>query len=395
MLPSVYLRLSRLLPFSRSFSAFPYFSESEEEPAEPFAPAATESIYNNLLKREKKFLDYLTTNAIAGKGGDGCYTFTRTRGVRRAFPAGGNGAPGGDVWIEATPDAHCLLAPHTIEAECGESGKGKDMDGRRGKDFVLKVPLGTLVYETAAYEKRRLLFDLDTPQKVIVAKGGAGGRGNKMYSRIIEREPGKPGESKKLALELKLIADIGFVGYPNVGKTSLLAALTRACPTIASYPFTTLHPYVGTLKYVDGFKLTIADMPGLIEGAHANKGLGHDFLKHIQRTKALVYILDPTSNLLNDLLVLYDELKRYDSKLVRKPYTVIINKSDLITETERTQVEELREKLGIDVVQVSAKHGSNLSPLVDSFRKLVERLRPKKSPPASDYDVVFSDSKSE
>lgn len=386
----------RFLPsFSRAVSSFPYFSESEDEAPAPFAPSPTESLYTNLLKREKKFLDYVSTTAVAGKGGDGCYTFTRTRGVRRAFPAGGNGAPGGDVCIEATPDAHSLFTPPVIEADSGESGKGKDMDGRRGKDFLLKVPLGTLVYEAAAYEKRRLLFDLDTPQKVVVAKGGTGGRGNKVYSSVIEREIGQLGESKRLILELKLIADIGFVGYPNAGKTSLLAALTRACPTIASYPFTTLHPYVGTLSYVDGFKLTIADMPGLIEGAHENKGLGHDFLKHIQRTKALVYILDPTSHLLNDLLVLYDELKRYDPKLVRKPYTVIVNKSDLVGDAEKAQIAELREKLGMDVVEVSAKFGTNLSPLVESFRTLVERLRPKKKPQANDYEVLFTNPKSE
>ena len=393
MLTGARLRLFSRLLSPRAFASFPDHSDSEEEPAAPFAPAATEAVYSNLLRREKRFADYTTTTVKAGRGGDGCYTFIKSRGVRRAFPAGGNGAPGGDVCIEATSDAHYLYAPPTIEAESGGHGKGKDMDGRRGKDFTLKVPLGTLVFEAPTFEKRRLLFDMDAPQKVVVAKGGEGGRGNKMYSSISEREPGKSGESRKLVLELKLIADIGFVGFPNAGKTSLLAALTRACPKIASYPFTTLHPYIGTLHYVDGFKLTLADMPGLIEGAHENKGLGHDFLKHIQRTKALVYVLDSTSDVEKDLLVLYDELKRYDSRLVRKPYTVIVNKSDLLTESLQIKINELKGKLGMDLLQVSAKHATNLSPLVHSFRMLVERLQPKKELKNNDYEVIFTETK--
>jgi GTP-binding protein len=272
------------------------------------------------------------------------------------------------VYVEAHANVQTLNVTNLVKGKDGGSGKGSDLNGKAGKDSTIKVPLGSVLSENG-----QVVVDLDTPQTYLVASGGKYGRGNKECPQLTAAEHGLPGELRQLIFELKLIADIGFVGFPNAGKTSLLASLTRACPKIASYPFTTLRPYVGILEFTDGLRLSIADMPGLIEGAHLNKGLGHEFLKHIMRTKGLLYVLDATDSPLDRFSALYDELRLFDKELINKPYSIVLNKADIIQ--DRSEIDALKLSLGTDVLEISAKHATNLSPLVVSLRELVERTR--------------------
>jgi GTP-binding protein len=304
----------------------------------------------------------------SGNGGNGCYTFIQPRGFRSKIPAGGNGGKGGDVWISAKSHKKSLKLSKTMKAENGNPGQGKDMHGRGGADKLIFVPVGTIIREVNKFGKIRYLDSLDEPQKkILIAEGGKGGRGNKEHADITEAEKGEPGKRRKLQLELKLIADIGLVGYPNAGKTTLLAALTRACPKIASYPFTTLQPYLGIIEFIDGKRITVADMPGIIEGAAEGKGLGHDFLKHIQRTKGLVYVLDINDNPERTLLTLYNELKLFDEKLIQKPFTIVLNKADLVEDSESK-----KKVFGDKAVVISAKYGKGLFELVSQFQEILK-----------------------
>lgn len=351
----------------RLFSKF--FKElSDSSDGEVISNIGREVLFSNKFKREKIFRDKISSHFQAGKGGDGVHSFIKRRYDRRAFPSGGSGGKGGSIFIEAHPCVQTLSIPSLVKGKDGGNGKGSDKDGPAGDDLTLRVPLGTVIIE-----KDQIVHDLDTPASVLVAAGGRPGRGNKDMPQLDFAEKGLIGDSKRLLFELKLIADIGFVGFPNAGKTSLLASLTRACPKIASYPFTTLRPYVGILEFSDGCRLSIADMPGLIEGAHENKGLGHQFLKHILRTKGLLYVLDATDSPLDRLTSLFDELGLFDKELLRKPYSIVLNKSDIVE--DRTEIDALKQTLGIDVLEISAKHALNLGPLVASLRELVEKTR--------------------
>ena len=356
-------KFSKYFPISSSSSSSSGGSDLEND----IKQITTEQITNNILRLDKTFIDYVKINVKSGKGGDGCYTFIQPRGYRSKIAAGGNGGKGGDVYIQATETKKTLNMLKTFSAEDGEHGKGKDMNGVGGKNIIISVPVGTYVREINRFGKKRLLANLDTPGKVLIAEGGKGGRGNKEFSQITTKEVGEPGKSKIIELELKLIADIGFVGYPNAGKTSLLAALTRACPKIASYPFTTLQPYIGIIDFIDGFRISVADMPGIIEGAHAGKGLGHDFLKHIQRTKGLVYVLDIADNPSAALVTLYNELRLFDTKLIEKPFTVVLNKSDLLEDTKPIEAE-----LGNKALVISAKYGQGLIQLFNQMKELIK-----------------------
>lgn len=353
----------------RTFSKyFPSHSSSSSSGSDSDPPTVTtEQITQNILRLDKTFIDYVKVAITSGTGGDGCYTFIQPRGFRSKIAAGGNGGKGGDVYIEATPEKRTLNMLKTFAAGPGEHGKGKDMDGAGGKNCTIKVPIGTIVREVNKLGKKRTLANFDTAGKVLISEGGKGGRGNKEFPNVTEKEKGEEGKAKTLELELKLIADIGLVGYPNAGKTSLLASLTRACPKIASYPFTTIQPYVGVIDFIDGFRISVADMPGIIEGAHAGKGLGYEFLKHIQRTKALIYVLDISNDPNQALITLYNELNLYDTKLVNKPFVVVLNKADLMSDT--TEVEK---KFGGKALVISAKYGLGLTQLVDHLRKMVE-----------------------
>lgn len=344
------------------------------------------------------FVDEVKVYAQAGHGGKGCVAFHREAFVPKGGPSGGNGGRGGDVILQADHDLNNLIAqfynPRLI-AEEGKPGLGKGMDGRAGKDLVVKVPCGTLVWRIEAAppaepdppgdeqsevparlpistQRRPVLrtsagarameVDLDKPEtepgqagcdptgqgelvvdltehgrRFILCKGGRGGLGNRNFATARRQtprfaQPGEPGQSGQFRLELRLIADVGLVGYPNAGKSTLLAAISKARPKIAAYPFTTLHPQIGIVEFPDFFRLTVCDVPGLIEGAHQNVGLGHAFLRHIERCKMLVLLLDMAGTdgraPWDDYKQLLQELGLYDAKLLERPRLVVANKMD-------------------------------------------------------------------
>jgi len=282
---------------------------------------------------EKGFIDRVRIWVEGGHGGDGCISFRREKYVPRGGPDGGNGGDGGDVILEVDPNLNTLIDyvfKRHFKAGRGAHGKGKNQTGRKGEDIILKVPPGTLVYEDD-----KLLGELLTPgDRLVVARGGKGGRGNAAFRSSTNQAPrvaekGQPGEKKSLILELKLLADIGLVGYPNAGKSTLLRRLTDARPKVAAYPFTTLTPILGTLIGTNRH-IVIADIPGIIDGAHMGKGLGIEFLRHIERTRLLLYVLDITQDPVNQFTALQDELREYNPLLLQKPYIIAINKIDLV-----------------------------------------------------------------
>ena len=244
------------------------------------------------------FVDKATITVKAGDGGNGCCSFHREKFVPRGGPDGGDGGAGGNVILEATNSEQSLQAlvyNRHYQAQNGPGGKGSNLHGRKAPDITLKVPVGTVVTDRSTGE---VIADMDEAgRQIVVARGGRGGRGNPRFATQTNRaprewEPGEPGEEREIGLELKTIADVGLVGYPNAGKSTLLRAVSAARPKVAPYPFTTLHPVVGVIEYPDYSRITMADIPGLIEGAHDNVGLGHAFLKHIERTTVLAYVLD-------------------------------------------------------------------------------------------------------
>jgi GTP-binding protein len=366
------------------------------------------------------FVDEVKIYAKAGDGGNGCVAFLREKGRPKGGPCGGNGGRGGHVILEADHDINNLIAqfyqPRLI-AEDGEHGKGKGMDGRSGSDLIVKVPCGTLVWrlwstrgggikakaeqaptevqeEDAVqpakptqslldkYPNRELIADLvHHGQRFILCRGGRGGLGNKNFANPIRQVPrfalpGEPGEEGEFILELRIIADIGLVGYPNAGKSTLLAAISRARPKIAPYPFTTLHPNIGIVEYPDFKRVTVCDVPGLIEGAHMNVGLGHSFLRHIQRCKGLVLLIDMAGtdgrNPWDDYYQLLRELELYDLTLLERPRLVVANKMD------EPAAKELLKKFKrrvpkTKVLEISAAFGINIDKFKEEIRKLTEQ----------------------
>ena len=331
------------------------------------------------------FADKATITVKAGDGGHGCCSFRREKFIPRGGPDGGDGGGGGHVILRATTSQQSLqdlLYNRHYAAPNGPNGKGKDMHGRKAPDIVLDVPVGTLVCDRTSGE---LLVDLDADgMTFIVARGGKGGRGNARFLSNFNRaprnaEPGEPGEEREIFLELKTIADAGLVGYPNAGKSTLLRAISSARPKVAAYPFTTLHPNVGVVEYPDFARLTVADIPGLIEGAHANVGLGHAFLKHIERTHLLVYVLDMAGTdgrtPWDDLRHLREELELYMKGLSTRPAIIAANKMDAPGAAENLAI--LREQLAsevIDILPISA--GLNeLGELPRLLREKIETIK--------------------
>lgn len=297
------------------------------------------------------FIDYAQIEVIAGKGGDGAVTFRREKYVPKGGPSGGNGGNGGNIIVETDPNLSTLLDfryKKKYKAEKGESGGSSLKDGKNGKDVVIKVPPGTIIKDS---ETNAILFDLNKEnQRVILARGGKGGKGNSNFATPTRRtprfaEPGKPGESFNIILELKLIADVGLVGFPNAGKSTLISTISAARPKIADYPFTTLEPNLGIVKYKDFQSFTVADIPGIIEGAHEGKGLGTKFLRHIERTKILLFLIDITSDdYQRDFDILYNELKNYSKVLTKKKILVSLSKADLIEEKELKNISAIKLK---------------------------------------------------
>lgn len=270
----------------------------------------------------------------AGKGGNGLVSFWREKFVPKGGPDGGDGGKGGDIYLETDPSLNTLAFLNTqkyFKAKEGQNGKRKKQTGKSGQDLILKVPLGTLIYQ-----KEKKLFDLTRAgQKVLAAFGGKGGLGNVHFATAthqapLEATPGKPGEEKTLKLELKLIAQVGIIGLPNVGKSTLLSRISKASPKIANYPFTTLQPNLGVAK-IDNFSFVVADIPGLISGASSGKGLGNKFLKHIERTKILVHLLDATSpDPQRDYQEVRAEMANFSKKLAKRAEILALNKIDAV-----------------------------------------------------------------
>lgn len=307
-----------------------------------------------------------------GDGGNGAVAFRREKFVPRGGPAGGNGGRGGNVYLVVDPHLSTLLPFHKqihFKAENGQHGRGKNQHGRSGKDLYVPVPPGTLVYDA---ETGELLADLTEPgQKVLVARGGRGGRGNAAFKSSVRQAPriaekGEPGEERWLRLELKLLADVGIVGVPNAGKSTLLAAVTRARPKVAPYPFTTLSPNLGVAQLDEETTLVLADIPGLVEGAHQGVGLGITFLRHIRRTRALIHVVDGAApDPLADFSQVNGELALFDPRLAQKPQIVAVNKMDLPeAEAAWPELEKAFQARGYRAFAISALARQGLRPLL-------------------------------
>ena len=311
------------------------------------------------------FVDRVKISVKGGRGGNGCVSFHREKFVPRGGPDGGNGGNGGSVVLKADANEQSLIDlsyNRHYDAPNGPNGKGKNMYGRNADNVVVKVPVGTVVYDE---ETGEFLGDLETAgMELVVAQGGKGGKGNAAFATSGNRAPriceeGTDGEEKLLLLELKTIADVGLVGYPNAGKSTLLRALSAARPKVAPYPFTTLHPMVGVVEYEDFSRLTVADIPGLIDGAHRNVGLGHHFLRHIERTHLLVYVLDMAGidgrTPWEDFRHLQNELELYMKGLSKRPALIAANKMDLPESAENLAL--LQDELAaepIEIIPISA-----------------------------------------
>jgi GTP-binding protein len=329
-------------------------------------------------------LDKVELKVKAGDGGRGAVAFRREKYIPFGGPFGGDGGRGGDILVKADDGVSTLRAyqrRRSFKAENGQAGMSKNKHGANGASLVLKVPPGTLVFEKNADGELRLIADLEKDgQEVTVARGGNGGFGNTHFATATNQtpriaQPGIPGQEKVIVLEMRVIADAGIIGYPNVGKSSLLAALSAATPKIADYAFTTLEPVLGTIE-VNNNSFVLAEIPGLIEGAHAGKGLGHSFLQHAMRTRVLVHLLDGNSaSPLDDLISVNNELSMFDASLVEKPQVVAINKVDLPEVAAR--VKELRQafaEAGITPLFISANARIGLEELKRQIWELLKTV---------------------
>jgi GTPase len=330
------------------------------------------------------FLDEVTITVRAGDGGDGASSFRREAHVPRGGPDGGDGGRGGSVYLLVDPGETMLRDyrfKHHFRAESGGRGAGSKKHGKAGHDLDLTVPPGTVVRDLATNE---LIADLVSyEQRVMVARGGRGGLGNTHFATSTNQAPthsqqGEPGEERRVKLELRLIADVGFVGLPNAGKSTLLGAFTAATPQIAPYPFTTLEPNLGVLDLsivdpADVRRVTLADMPGLIEGASAGAGLGHAFLRHVARTRLLVHVVDlAASNPERDYQVIREELEAHDPALLDKVTLIVGNKIDLVPgKYNKEAFAAARKKDGVDFVAVSAADGMGLDKLIKKLAALL------------------------
>jgi GTPase len=324
-----------------------------------------------------KFVDEAKLHIKAGDGGKGCVAFRREKYAPRGGPNGGDGGNGGDIILQTDPQLTTLLDFRFLPrhfAKDGEPGMGSDCNGRSRDPLVLRVPVGTMVKDEASGE---VLFDLDKPgERVVAAKGGRGGLGNMNFANSTRQaprfaEPGRPGEEKHLILELKLLADVGLIGFPNAGKSTFISRVSRARPKIADYPFTTLVPNLGMVAYKDRLSFVIADIPGLIEGAHEGAGLGHQFLRHVERCRVLIHLVDcgadePGRTPLGDFDKINRELELYSKELAKKPQIVAGNKLDL--PDARVRFKKLKTALKrrkIEALPLSAVTGEGLDTLID------------------------------
>lgn len=327
------------------------------------------------------FLDYAKIYVKAGQGGSGCVSFRREKFVPKGGPSGGDGGRGGSIILKVDPNLRTLIdyKYHSrYNAKRGQHGKGSNQHGRKGEDIVLKVPPGTVVKDA---ETDQVLADLtEAGQEFVAARGGRGGRGNARFATPTHRSPrewevGEPGEERSIILELKLIADVGLVGKPNAGKSTLLASISAARPKIADYPFTTLQPNLGIVKHQAMSSFVAADIPGLIEGAHEGKGLGLQFLRHIERTNVIAYLIDPTDPEEEDPLktfqTLHSELREYSPVLVEKPALVVFSKKDIWSDDDL--LSNYESKFPYPLLAISAVSGEGLDDLKTALWQEIQK----------------------
>jgi GTP-binding protein len=321
-----------------------------------------------------QFIDRVEIQVKAGNGGDGIVAFRREKYVPAGGPSGGNGGNGGSIILEATTDLQTLLDfrfEHIFKAEDGKRGGPNNMTGAQGKDRIIKVPCGTVAIDV---ETEEIVGDLTLPQQqLLVAKGGKGGLGNKYFLSNRNRAPeyalpGLPGEEFHLRLELKLIAEVGIIGLPNAGKSTLISVLSSARPKVADYPFTTLVPNLGVVSKPSGDGVVFADIPGLIEGAHAGIGLGHEFLRHVERTRILIHMVDMTAEEpLASYKTIQSELKAYGHGLPDKPQILVLNKADAMTEAETDAIAaQFADRIQIQPLIISAATKKGLDRLLQA-----------------------------
>jgi GTP-binding protein len=336
------------------------------------------------------FIDRAEIFVKAGDGGNGCLSFRREKYIPKGGPDGGDGGDGGSVYLCSRDGVDTLLdfaGRHHWPAQRGADGGGKDCSGKAGDDLFIKVPSGTIVIDM---EHDIVIKDLNrSDMNVCVAHGGEGGYGNKRFATSIDQaprrsEPGKLGQERHLRLELKLIADVGLVGLPNAGKSTLLSRISAAEPKVAAYPFTTLQPHLGIVDLSDFRRFVVADIPGLIEGSHTGQGLGHDFLRHIERTRLVLHVVDISaldgSNPIDSYHVIRNELRQHSSALADKPEVVIASKMDLDGDGEKLRAFE--QALGRKVMAISAVTGQQLVPLCEHLWLEIGGLRDAEKPPA-------------
>jgi GTP-binding protein len=335
------------------------------------------------------FIDEAKIRVKAGDGGNGCMAFRREKYVPRGGPSGGDGGHGGDIWMESS-ERHNTLVHFRFnpeyKAERGRHGEGSKKTGRDGEGIVLKVPVGTIVYDEDTGEK---VHDFSRPdERVVIARGGRGGRGNAQFATSThqaprEHEEGRPGEERNFRLELKLLADVGLVGYPNVGKSTLISVISAARPKVADYPFTTLEPNLGVVLAGDKGKeesFVVADIPGLIEGAHSGSGLGTQFLRHIERTRLLVHMVDVSdssgrADVVKDVEVIRGELASFGAGLEDKPTLMVASKIDVANPEKLKKLKQWTTRKKLKLYAISAVTGEGIEKLKYAMAEEVDKAR--------------------
>jgi GTPase len=350
------------------------------------------------------FVDEVEVRVAAGSGGNGCLSFRREKFVPRGGPSGGDGGRGGSVYLVTSPHLNTLVNFRfhpEFHAERGVHGQGSNRTGADGRDLALEVPVGTVVYEQTSEGLTKLADLTELGQRVLVARGGRGGRGNAAFASSTNRaprrtEPGEEGEEKRLRLRLKLVADVGLVGYPNAGKSTLISRISAARPKIADYPFTTLTPHLGVVSLSDDRSFVVADVPGLIEGAHEGHGLGHQFLSHLERTKVLVHVIDVSSASGRDAVADFDVIERELTMFAGRPQEPVdgaapfsdkpriaaANKIDALDDPARLSrlAAHLTER-GVPLYPISAATGEGIPALVEAmWREVDAGLIPRPGP---------------
>ena len=328
------------------------------------------------------FVDEVEIKVEAGKGGDGCTAFRREKFVPMGGPYGGNGGHGADIIFKVDEGLHTLLDlryQKTIKGSNGENGRGKNQHGKGANPLIVKVPLGTVVTDL---DTGLILADLShKDQEEVIAKGGRGGRGNTAFKTQTNTAPdysekGEEGEKKTLKVEVKMLADVGLVGLPSVGKSTIISCVSKSKPKIAAYHFTTLSPNLGVVKSSDGRSFVMADLPGLIEGASEGEGLGDKFLRHIERTRVIAHVVDMSGSEMRDpyedFIMINKELEAFNEKLIQKPMIVIANKMDL--DGSKENLEEFRKKVSCEIFEVSAATNQGLQRVVDYLADLLDTI---------------------